>query len=58
MDGRVDDDCNFFIRFDKQEAYCEKLVLGSRDSIQLKGKVAAYPANRMNAVKIMRGAWS
>ena len=57
VEDRIDDDCNFFVRFDKQEAYSGKLRLSSQDSIQLKGKVAAYPACRSKAVEIMKGVW-
>ena len=58
MEDGMDDDCNFYIRFDKQESYRGKLALGSGDCIQLKAKVTAYPAHKSNAVNIMKEAWS
>jgi len=48
----------FWLRFDKQEAYKGKITLGRHDTIQLKGKVAAFPASREKAVEIMEKAWS
>ncbi len=57
---RVDGDCFFYLRFDKQLAHAGELVLtDSGDAIHLKLKVAAYPARREVAVelleKFMRG---
>ncbi len=50
---RVDGDCAFFIRFDKQLAYREgAIALG--DGIQFRGKVEAYPATREGAVENLR----
>ncbi|MBN2518613.1 MAG: hypothetical protein JXB14_07215 [Candidatus Altiarchaeota archaeon] len=57
LDERIDDSCNFCIRFGKQEAYRGLLKPGSSDSIQLRGKVAAFPANRENAISIIGRAW-
>lgn len=51
---RVDGDCFFYLRFDKQLAHAGKLVLtDSGDAIHLKLKVAAYPARREVAVKLL-----
>jgi RNA binding exosome subunit len=58
MEERLSEDCQFWVRFDKQEAYKGRLVLGGDDTIQLKGKVAAYPANRNVALNLTRGVWS
>jgi len=52
MEERIDDSNNLYIRFDKQEAYTGVVKLGSRDAIQLKAKVAAFPATKENAVKV------
>lgn len=58
LNERLSDDCQFWLRFDKQEAYKGRLVLGGQDTVQLKGKVAAYPANRVVALNLMREVWS
>ena len=57
VDAHVSEDGDFWIRFDKQEAFKGNIVLGVEDAIQLKGKVAAFPANRENAVEIMEKVW-
>lgn len=49
---RVDDDCAFFVRLDKQRAYQGQVALGQ--GIQLRGKVEAYPASRENAIANLR----
>lgn len=46
---RVDDDCAFYFRLDKQLAYTGEVALGT--GIQLRGKVEAYPASRDRAVE-------
>lgn len=51
---RVDENCFFYLRFDKQLAHAGELVLtGSGDAIHLRLKVAAYPAKREVAVKLL-----
>lgn len=51
---RVDEDCFFYLRFDKQLAHAGRLVLtDSGDAIHFKLKVAAYPARREVAVKLL-----
>jgi len=57
IDAHVTEDNEFWIRFDKQKAFDGKLELGRGDVIQLKGKVAAFPAKRENAVKMMKKEW-
>lgn len=55
LDKRVDDDCNLFARFDKQEAYQGRLRLARHDDvISMRGKVAAYPAKRSLALDAAR----
>lgn len=49
---RVNDDCAFFLRLDKQRAYRGDIAPG--DGIQLRGKVEAYPAKRANAIDNLR----
>lgn len=51
LEKRVDDECNLFFRLDKQMAYEEQPVLASNeDVIACRLKIAAYPANRNNAI--------
>ena len=50
----VDDDCNFYVRFDKQAAYEGDIRLAqTEDSVAIKMKIMSYPARRENAVKLM-----
>ena len=54
LELHFDDDCNFYIRFDKQSA-CEgdiKLAQ-AEDSIVAKMKIISYPSRRENAVMFM-----
>lgn len=52
----IDDDCNFYIRFDKQAAYKGDVKLAQTDdSIVAKMKIISYPALRGNAVTFMEG---
>lgn len=56
IEDRVDDDCSFHLRLDKQEAYSGDSALG--DGIHLSAKVEAYPAKRENAVEAVRRSLS
>jgi len=58
IDEHVTDDDEFWLRLDKQKACEGELALGGDDTIQLKGKVAAFPANRRKAISLMEQAWS
>jgi len=49
IEDRVDDDCSFHIRLDKQSAYAGESAMG--EGIHLRAKVEAYPAKRENAVE-------
>lgn len=52
LDRRIDDDCQLYLRFDKQEAYLGRLRLADHDDvISVRGKVAAYPARRERALE-------
>ena len=53
LDDRVDDNCSFFLTFDKQAAFRGDVVRG--DGITLRAKVEAYPAKREHAVENARG---
>jgi hypothetical protein len=51
----MDDKGNFFLRFDKQKAYLNELkVVEHGDSIHVKIKIAAYPAKKEPAMKLVR----
>ncbi len=56
IEDRVDDDCSFHLRLDKQEAYSGEAALG--DGIHLSAKVEAYPAKREKAVEAVRRSLS
>ena len=55
LDKRTDEQCNLYIRFSKQMAYKGHLVAGvagrAGGVIEMRAKVAAYPANKSVAVK-------
>ena len=46
---RVDDNCSFHVRLDKQRAYVGEIAHGQ--GIHLRGKVEAYPATREGAIE-------
>ena len=54
LDERVDDNCSFFLTFDKQAAFRGEVRRG--DGITLRAKVEAYPAKRETAVANARDA--
>ena len=54
LDDRVDDNCSFFLTFDKQAAFEGDVRRG--DGITLRAKVEAYPAKREKAVANAREA--
>lgn len=54
LDDRVDDNCSFFLRLDKQAAFNGEVALG--DGITLRAKVEAYPATHDAAVENAREA--
>ena len=54
LDHRVDDNCSFFLTFDKQAAFEGDVRRG--DGVTLRAKVEAYPAKRENAVANAREA--
>lgn len=56
IEERVDDDCAFHLRLDKQEAYSGRSALG--DGLHLRAKVEAYPAKRENAIEAVRRSLS
>lgn len=54
LDQRVDEDCTFFVRLDKQAAFRGDVELG--EGITLRSKVEAYPAKKETAVENVRDA--
>ncbi|MFB6169591.1 MAG: RNA-binding protein [Haloarculaceae archaeon] len=54
LDQRVDEDCTFFVRLDKQAAFRGDAALG--EGITLRSKVEAYPAKKATAVENVREA--
>jgi len=51
---RIDGNCFFYLRFDKQLAHAGELALtDSGDAVRLRLKVAAYPAKREVAIKLL-----
>jgi hypothetical protein len=57
LEGRIDEDCAFYFRLDKQEAYLGRMVLGEKgeehDVIAVHGKVKTYPKSREGAIEVM-----
>ena len=57
LERKIDEKGNWFLRFDKVDAFDEKwTILDSGDSIHLKVKIAAYPAKKQIAVDKVREA--
>jgi len=54
LEDRVDDNCSFFLRLDKQAAFNGLVRLG--EGITLRAKVEAYPAKHEKAVANAREA--
>lgn len=54
LDGRVDDNCAFFLTLDKQAAFRSDIKRGN--GLTLRAKVEAYPAKREAAVENARTA--
>lgn len=54
IDARVDDDCVFYMRLDKQKAVCEEYELcHGGDVISITAKVMAHPARKEVALKVI-----
>ena len=58
IEDRVDEECTFYFRLDKQEAFFSRIFLGERedenDVIAVHGKVKTYPKTRDGALEVMR----
>lgn len=52
---RVDDDCNFFLRLSKQDAYLGDVrITYADDAISLRARIEAYPAKYESGLKLIR----
>ena len=57
LERKMDEKGNWFLRFDKEDAFDEKwTIVDSGDSIHLKVKIAAFPAKKQIAVDKVREA--
>jgi len=55
INDRIDESCHLYLRFDKQRAYVDELALtDSGDAIHLTLKIAAYPARKEVAAKLVK----
>jgi len=55
IDSRVDDDCNLYLRFDKKALAEGKFLLYTRDSVQVRIKMACFPKKREAAAAAALG---
>ena len=51
LSDRVDEECNLYLRLSKAEAAAGRMVVEYKDPVHVTFKLAAYPANRENALK-------
>ena len=55
MENRIDDDCVFYMRLDKQKAVCgEYEISHGGDVISITAKIMAHPAKKEVALNVMR----
>ena len=56
LDSRIDGDANFFVRFEKESLAKRNdlLVTDGGNCYHIKIKIAAYPSNKENAMKLVR----
>ncbi len=54
LERRVDDQCNFYMRLDKQEAYLGRAEMtGAKDVIAVRMKVSAHPPTREKCMELL-----
>lgn len=59
QDDRVDEDCNLFIRLDKDKIKENQFILTeSGNCVHFKIKLASYPNKKTNALKLVKGFFS
>lgn len=59
LEERIDEDCTFYFRLDKQRAMSGSYVIGSGgDVISVICKVASYPAKKELAIEVMKDFFS
>ena len=56
LERKMDEKGNWFLRFDKSDAFDEKWTILDKDAIHLKVKIAAFPAKKQIAVEKVREA--
>lgn len=55
LNEKVDDDCSFYLRFDKQNAFNEEFKVVSHDDvIVLRAKLKVFPATKGCAIKELK----
>ncbi|MEM0449507.1 MAG: RNA-binding domain-containing protein [Methanomassiliicoccales archaeon] len=58
LERRVDEECSFFFRLDKQNAFEGIMILGEKnegnDVIAVHGKIKTYPKSRKRALETMK----
>ncbi len=55
LESRIDEDHNFYLRFDKQKAFFQKYELVKHDDvISVKGKIKCFPPDKGNTIKTMK----
>ncbi len=55
LEKRIDENSNFYLRFDKQKAFFQKYELVRQDDvISVSGKIKCFPTNKRNAIKTMK----
>ena len=55
LEKRIDENSNFYLRFDKQSAFFQKYELVRHDDvISVSGKIKCFPTNKRNAIKTMK----
>ena len=55
LEKRIDENSNFYLRFDKQKAFFQKYELVRHDDvISVSGKIKCFPTNKRNAIKTMK----
>ncbi len=56
---RVDEDCNLYIRLDKQALFKGTINLArSDDAVAMKAKIKVYPAKQENALRVARSIFT